>query len=66
METPTPAMVRLAKSREQAEARLSTLRESLSRELGFAPRRIWWVPVVGFAFGIAMSRAVGGKRKKSS
>lgn len=65
MDSPTPAMARLAESRERAEARLSTLRESLGRELGFAPRKMWWVPVVGFAFGLAMARAVGAKRKKT-
>lgn len=64
MATPTPAMIRLASRRDKAETRLKVLREALHRELGFAPRQLLWVPVVGFALGLALARSTGSRRKK--
>lgn len=64
MKKETRATQRLEERRREAQARFEDLRKSLDRELGWVPRRMWWLPVVGFACGMALSGAVGKRRSR--
>lgn len=64
MKKESKAMQRLERSRQEARARFEDLRQSIDREVGWAPRQMWWLPVVGFACGLALSGAMGKKRSK--
>jgi hypothetical protein len=55
----------LEEARQNAAARFEDLRASLGRELGYAPRGSWWVPVVGFACGLALAGVMRGRRGRS-
>jgi hypothetical protein len=64
MKKETKAMKRLDQSRKEARARLEDLRRAIDREVGWVPRQIWWLPLVGFACGVALAGAVGRKRRQ--
>ena len=61
---PSKATTQLQDRRREAEARLADLRTALDRELGWTPRNLWWLPVVGFACGVVLSGAVGRRKKR--
>ena len=52
----------LEQARQKAVARFEDLRTSLGRELGYSPQGSWWVPLVGFACGLALAGLVRGRR----
>jgi len=66
MKKETKATKRLEQSRREAQARFEDLRQAIGREVGWVPRQMWWLPVVGFACGLALSGAVGKRRSKGT
>ena len=64
MKKESRASERLEESRREVQARFNDLRQSLDRELGWVPSRMWWLPVVGFACGLALAGTVGKKRSR--
>lgn len=57
-------MDRLDNRRRQAEQRLGDVRTALDREVGWAPRaRVWILPLVAFACGLAVAGTA--RRRKS-
>ncbi len=52
----TPAMDRLARRRQDLEARLGDVRQALDREIGWAPTgKTWVLPLAAFACGVAIA-----------
>lgn len=66
MKKETRATKRLEQRRREAQARFEDLRQALDREIGWVPRHLWWLPVVGFACGLALSAAVGTRRSRAA
>lgn len=63
MSKKTQALERLEEHRLLVAERLGDVRRSLEREIGWAPKaRIWALPLVAFACGIALA-AFKGRRQ---
>ena len=61
-----PELVRLDERRRHFEQSLSKARGAFDRELGaLAPRRrIWAIPIVGIACGLALALAIVSRKKR--
>lgn len=61
----TPATAeRLARSRQNVEARFGDLRQALRREIGWAPvGKTWVLPVAAFACGVAIAAWFVARRR---
>ena len=58
------ALERLENQRRQVEERLALVRQSIEREVGWAPKaKAFAVPLIGFACGIALAAMIVKKRR---
>lgn len=56
------ALERLEEQRRSLEAKVSDLRQAITRETGWTPGNAWLVPILGFAGGLALAMMVKSRR----
>lgn len=62
----TEARAKLEASRRRLEARFTEARDTLEREVGWAPRTgVWVVPLVAFAGGLALAGLLRHARRRA-
>lgn len=61
-ERKSEALERLEEQRRALEAKVSDLRQAVTRETGWTPGNAWLVPLLGFACGLALALAVKPRR----